>query len=85
VSLRAEHPEAEHVRGMLRTLDLGLTVLDGLVATLAWQVEEGPLHGAAPRGRSRPQPDLWHWHPISRVARSLVWQRGLREHVQIQN
>ena len=44
MSLRAEHPEAEHVRGMLRTLDLGLTVQDGLVAALLAEID-------CPKGR----------------------------------
>jgi hypothetical protein len=39
VSLHAEHPEAERVRGMLRTLDLELTVQDGPAPALFAEIE----------------------------------------------
>jgi hypothetical protein len=39
VSLHAEHPEAEHVRCMLRTLNLGLTVQDGPAPALLAEID----------------------------------------------
>lgn len=44
VSLQAEHPEAARVRGMLRTLDLELTVQDGPVPALLAAID-------CPKGR----------------------------------